>query len=290
MPVHDIFSKRDKPLPDVFQTNDIPKELRAQVQWIWEDTIYRSSRRNSFGDRVNPILQGLWCILCREHGRTFLHRDEVKPERDIAAALMESKDTLLVLDIIEQSFRMIMSNRDFGSKSDREGYIEELNHRFRENGVGYQFDPDARKLIPFTDTVTHQELVRPTLKLLAAPGYQSANTEYMDAFDDYKKSDFDDCLTKCCSCFESVMKIICDKKGWPYNHNDTAQQLLQTVIRETGMPAFFTQPLLLIATTRNRLSSSHGAGTQQRPVPEHYARYALHATASAILLLTEAAK
>nr|WP_246311469.1 abortive infection family protein [Halomonas zhaodongensis] len=42
---------------------------------------------------------------------------------------------------------------------------------------------------------------------------------------------------------------------------------------------------MLIATLRNRLSSSHGAGAQAKVVPEHVATYAVNATASAILFL-----
>jgi hypothetical protein len=111
----------------------------------------------------------------------------------------------------------------------------------------------------------------------------------LGAFDDFKKSDFDDCLTKCCSCFESVMKVICEKKKWGYNKTDTAAPLLKTIIAGTGIETFFEQPLFLIATARNRLSSSHGGGAVQRQVPEHVARYILNATASAILFLVEAA-
>jgi hypothetical protein len=53
------------------------------------------------------------------------------------------------------------------------------------------------------------------------------------------------------------------------------------------MESYFDQPLLLIATMRNRLSSSHGAGAQPRVVPAHRARYVINATAAAILLLVE---
>ena len=41
MPIHDIFSKREKrrrgDLPDVYQYEDIPRKLRVQVIHIWND-------------------------------------------------------------------------------------------------------------------------------------------------------------------------------------------------------------------------------------------------------------
>ncbi len=45
---------------------------------------------------------------------------------------------------------------------------------------------------------------------------------------------------------------------------------------------------MLIAVLRNKWSSAHGSGVNAQPVPEHFARYALNATASAILLIVEA--
>ena len=81
------------------------------------------------------------------------------------------------------------------------------------------------------------------------------------------------------------MKIICDRKKWPYKQTDTAETLLNIIFGKTGMESFFNQPIMLVATMRNRLSSAHGAGTQQRNVPEHRAQFAVNATASAILLL-----
>jgi hypothetical protein len=44
---------------------------------------------------------------------------------------------------------------------------------------------------------------------------------------------------------------------------------------------------LNIATLRNKLGSAHSAGTQQRSVSQHLAKYAINATAAAILLLVE---
>ena len=209
---------------------------------------------------------------------------EIRPEDDLMHALFVS-DTAFTLDIIETSFRLML-----GRIPPDVMYpcIEELNHRFRENGIGYQFNINNRQLIKITDAFPHEQAVRPVLGILARRDFATANKEFGEAWDDYKKSDFDDCLTKCCSCFESVMKIICTKKGWAFDPKDTAGPLIKTIITNAGLEPFFEQPLLLIATMRNRLSSSHGAGTTPKNPPEHIARYALNATASAILLLVEA--
>lgn len=83
------------------------------------------------------------------------------------------------------------------------------------------------------------------------------------------------------------MKIICDRKKWLYNPKDTAAPLLKTIVQQTKLDSFYEQPLLLVATIRNRYSSAHGAGTQKKVVPKHLANYVINATASAILLLVD---
>ena len=291
MAINDIFSKRGKPLPDVFQTDYIPDTLRNQVLWIWKESLWFLNTEYHSLDRLgNPVLAEIHHIICREQGLPYLCDKHISQEADLVRALLRHENNDIVLDIIELSFGCLGTLDDHRITRKRKQCIDELNHRFKEAGVGYQFDMDANKLISVDNLVTHQVIIRPTLQLLAGPDYKTANQEYLDAFDDFKKSDYDDCLAKCGSCFESVMKIVCDKKGWPHSQNDTASTLLNTIISKTGMPPFFEGPLIVIATMRNKLSSAHGSGTQPQQVPEHFARYALNATASAILLIVEATR
>ena len=50
--------------------------------------------------------------------------------------------------------------------------INELNARFLENGVGYQYE--AGEIIRVDSQFVHSEVVKPTFKLLAQPGYAGA--------------------------------------------------------------------------------------------------------------------
>ncbi len=144
------------------------------------------------------------------------------------------------------------------------------------------------RVIRRDDQVTHAWAIEPALTLLRDKQFTSANKEFLEALEDYRKSDYGDCLTKCGSAFESTMKIICDRKGWPYSQDDSARTLLLTVLRGSQLEQnHFEQPLLNIATLRNKLSKAHGAGTQQRTIPQHVAKYAINATAAALLLLVE---
>jgi hypothetical protein len=207
MPIYDLYSQRDVPLPDVFQRHELPEGFRTQVLWIWRDV---------FLERHKDCLNELWAIVCRENGVDHLYPTSRDSVDDLVNTLKFGKNITLVLQIIELSFRTMFGMEKRLGSSFAKHYTDELNHRFREHGIGYQFDRSTQRLVPINAALVHEQAVRPALFLLAQPDFATANKEFMEAWDDFKKSDFDDCLTKCCSCFESVMKIICTKKGWAF--------------------------------------------------------------------------
>ena len=131
----------------------------------------------------------------------------------------------------------------------------------------------------------HQTAIQPTLTFLADPAFKAANQEFLGALGHYRKGEYADCMAKCGSSFESVMKVICDRKKWPYQQTDTAETLLNIIFGKTGMETFFKQPIMLVATMRNRLSSAHGPALKSESSQSTERQYAVNATASAILLL-----
>jgi hypothetical protein len=97
------------------------------------------------------------------------------------------------------------------------------------------------------------------------------------------------CLTKSGSTFESVMTIICGRKGWAYEEKGSAAALVRSVVKNSGLDGCFDQPLTSIATLRNRYSTAHGSADTKSSVPPHPVRFALNATASAVLSLADVA-
>ncbi len=141
------------------------------------------------------------------------------------------------------------------------------------------------KVIMKESETLHTTAIEPVLTLLQRSHFRNANSEYLAALEDYRKGDFSDCLTKCGSAFESVLKIICDRKRWSYKQTDTAGTLIKIVLSNTSLDSYFESLLLIVATLRNKMSSAHGAGTTAKQPARHLAQYALNATASAILLV-----
>lgn len=313
MPIFDIFSKRQKKLrgevPDVYVYDDVPKPLRVQIVHIWWDSLGNQDQyREEYGDRgdkVRHIYSFLVETLCREYGVFRLSKSETySGDRDffieLASFFLEEEDAEKALDAVELSFQVIDNRtRDYSylnlvdAPERADGAIEELNNRFKEHGVGYQFTNG--QIIRIDSEFTHDEIVKPALKLLDQQHYAGAQQEFLKAHEHYRKGDAKEALNECLKAFESVMKAICDKRGWSYDSNATSKSLIQVCFDKGLIPSFWQSSYsslrnLLessVPTGRNKLSG-HGQGTTPEPVSSHLVAYMLHMTASAIVFLSEA--
>lgn len=131
--------------------------------------------------------------------------------------------------------------------------------------------------------------------MLSASMYEGANEEFLSAHTHYRQRRYKESLNDSLKAFESCLKAICRERGWTYTDKDTANRLLKIVFENELIPDFMQSQFsalrsLLesgVPTVRNRLSG-HGQGPDAITVPEHIAAYALHLTASNILLLSRA--
>lgn len=311
--IFDVFSRRDASTAP-FQYV-VPATLRRKILLLCREVF--SNSRKTWGGDGQDYTATFWSeinqALLYRHGRFRLSENSsvLSPAEDSIGFLISCDDSEF-LDFVEYVFRVDCL---FRVSVSAEELVTELNQLFASENVGYELTNMIREEItepvheyPFfgregtviktisypqivrkDNQVTHRLAVAPTLQLLSHPKFKTANQEFLEALEDFNQGDYGDCLTKCCSAFESVMKIICEDRGWPHEPNDTASKLITVVIENTGLDSYFTQPLTIIATLRNKLSKAHGAGVKPRAVPQNIARYALNSTASAILLLVETA-
>ena len=310
MPIIDLFSKRQKRLrgevPDVYVYNDLPDPLRVQIVHIWMDVLgdqVQARTRGSVGKTYKFIVQSL----CHEYGVFILpgaekHYRERESIDDLIEFFMKEKDIERVIDAIELSFQSIniftrdrdyLGRRNPSEKAD--SAIEELNYRFKDHGIGYQFTNG--KIIRTDSELIHSDVVKPALLLLNQMHYAGAQDEFLKAHEHYRKRNAKEALSECLKAFESVMKTICDRRGWQYGSNATAKPLIQACFDNRLIDPFWQshysslRSLLEsgVPTGRNKLSG-HGQGAAPTTVPDHLVAYMLHMTASAIVFLAEADK
>jgi hypothetical protein len=298
MAISDIFSKRRKKAAargvDVYQYDGIPSTLRVQVVHIWNDVVGQLIYLQG-----EPIFSVSKAILCREYGWFKLFEGHMETVfEEVVKFFLNTKDTDQALDVIELTFRCIESansenNYLFSNAS--MNYIDginELNSRFRENGVGYQYVSGS--IIRVDSTLIHQEVVVPALSFLADPTFKGANDEFLSAHKHYRAGNFDACLNDCLKAFESTLKIIIKKRKWAHAANDTAKKLVEIVFSNKLIPPFMQSHFAAlqsvlesgVPTVRNKMGG-HGKGDEEREVPIHLAAYALHLTASNVVFLVE---
>ena len=330
VPIHDIYSKRQKrergEAPDIYEYRNLPDSLRTNIVIIWREILGdHDSYQHVY--EVKKRYERLVGILRREYGCFELPgRDRGDPVirtyiRELEAFFLKERDVDKALDVVDLVFSEMSSYFEISQEakqlkrlrvnySDRKDIISnsflierlnesddnpicELNFRFREHGVGYQFE--VGKIIRIDSEYIHTEVVKPALGLLNSPLYDGARNEFLDAHEHYRNGDYKEALNECLKAFESVMKSICDKNGWEYTDSAGAAELIDICIDNGLIPRFWESQYnslrcLLrdsVPTGRNRLSG-HGQGRIPTEVPEYVVSYMIHMTASAIVFLASA--
>jgi Domain of unknown function (DUF7014)/AbiJ N-terminal domain 4 len=312
MGIYDLYSKRQKQLrgevPDVYTYDNIPHPLRVQIVHIWQDTLgnpdqYANAHRNA---SVSNAYKFIVETLCREYGIFTLTRENDYGNRnyfsELANFLLQEKDPEKTLDAIELSFRIINGitrNFDYLLRQNASKYadnaIKELNARFQEHGVGFQFIDS--KIIRIDSELIHSEVVKPALILLHGKEYAGAHSEFLKAHEHYRHNNTKEALNECLKALESIMKTICDKRKWQYQPNTTCSILIQICIDNGLIDTFWTAHFSALRSTlesgvptaRNKLGG-HGQGSAIVDVPMHIASYVLHMTAACIVFLVDSEK
>jgi len=295
--------------PDVYQYDELSGEFRRQVVYILRDVLgeYRPGRYTSLSV---PPANGRWETLflryAREKGVFDLEGDSRVDPYEQCIRHIQVAPTEQVLDFIDCAFHFIDRNlrqdSEYIVQVPGRGFayqkidpaIEELNQRFQEHRIGYQFENG--ELIKRTDQYIHEEVVLPALTLLASPQFLGAQEEFLSAHRHYREQRYKETIADALKAFESTMKSILDERNWTYDKTrDTANRLIQILFEHELVPSMlqsqFAQLRGLLEsglpTVRNR-TSGHGQGTEPVIIPKYMAEYALHMAAANIVFLVQA--
>ena len=310
MGIFDLFSKRQMKLrgemPDVYTYDKIPGPLRVQIVHIWQDSLGDAGNYNDDYNGVFGTYKAVVETLCREYGLFKLPGANDYNNRNYLSELvnfvLKEERTEKILDAIELSFRLIdihtrkyeYLRRQRASEVADEA-IDELNSRFQEHGVGFQFIDG--EIIRIDSKLIHSEVVKPALVLLHEKRYEGAQAEFLKAHEHYRHGNSKEALIECLKAMESTMKAICSRRKWQYPSNATCNTLIQVCIDNGLIPSFWTQHFSALRSTlesgvpsaRNKLGG-HGQGTSVVNVPEHIVAYVLHMTAACLVFLVESEK
>jgi hypothetical protein len=311
MSIIELYSKRksaikDKGIELVFQYDELPQKLRIQIVHIWKSTIGVPHLGDGWmrgPNEAHAVWQFIRDVICREHGLFKLTKNvTVNSFDECVRYLLESKADNC-LDIIEISFRVVAGPKIAGYTNEDwrkneitqrpDDAIEELNCRFKENNVGYQFIED--NIIRIDSLYSYKEIIEPAINLLTLNGFEGASEEFLLAHKKYKENDFKGGIAECLKAFESTIITIGTKLKWQIPSKPTAKVLIEECFKNELIPKYLQSHFdslrnMLesgIPTVRNK-TSGHGQGVHRIDIPEYYVSYALNITATNIILLTKA--
>lgn len=299
MAVLNIFSKRQKRLRgethDTYRYDVIPDQLRVQIVHILEETVDHLYRGYP---RWQPLdtYAGIAKALRREYGVFRLAASEyANDKQDVLEFVLREESAERVLDVVEVSFVSFVAAtaKSPQTRARVKEAVGELNARFGEHGVGFQFS--GGQVVRVDSQYVHAEVVKPALRLLNGRQYAGAQEEFLKAHAHFRRGETKDVLTESLKALESVMKAICHKRKWAVRDQATASELIDVCFEKGLVPPFWQSQFsglrsLLesgVPTARNRLGG-HGQGPAPTTVPNHIAAYVIHMTAAAVVFLAEA--
>ena len=298
MSIFELYSQSQRPAPESFVYDQFPKELKVQCKHIWNEFFLKALPD---GERT-AYYQRIVRVLLKEHALdnlpTVLHQATLLDRINIY--FEQSKDVNQALDVVQLLCFSMEHVPDFLYSK---GYqfvpadtgpaaIAEINERFRRRGIGYQYTQG--RIIRLDNQLLHQEAVDKPLQLLTDPMYENVNREFLTAHDHFRHGRNEDCLTWALKAFESVMKVVADANGWPYDKGATARPLVQLLFAQGFFPAYFQSAMAgiqtflenSINTIRNK-KGGHGSGSEVNEVPDSLAQYMLYITGVTINWIVE---
>lgn len=298
-----IFSKRVRRAhggdADVYVYDRVPHTLRVQIVHILREVLATDSE---YDNKLEPAAKEIHDALAREYG-VFALAESLKYEGHARALFdftLKTEQVEQILDVVELSLIYATSAQANYGYHDRpllrvDEAIAELNARFRENAVGYQFESGL--IVRVDSQIIHKEVVKPALHLLGHPDLSGANQEFLTAHEHYRNGRHKEAINECLKAFESVMKVICARRGWGVEPNATAKRLIEVCFTNQLIPDYLQSEFGSlrsalesgIPTVRNR-TSGHGQGQAPNPVPAFVAGYLLHLTAATVVFLVDAEK
>ncbi|WP_176705764.1 MULTISPECIES: STM4504/CBY_0614 family protein [Exiguobacterium] len=291
-----LFSQKQKTeVQSIYPYENLPKKFRLQVFHLIKK-MYSVS--NGSTPQSRDYFRKFVSTICEEHGiysLTSAPGCTSRPADPVALCLhfiVECTEDDWVVDMIELIFIDMMNSYYYNypriNDASKNCYVETLNRRFRENGIGLEFINN--QIIKVDSMILHHEAVKPALLLLHDPRFEGALDEYLEAHEHYKNGNNDEAITSVAKSFESTMKTICILKGWKME-KQTAAPLIKTLFDNGLLPSYYMTQLNSLKTTLEGLATirnkntAHGQGMDLIHIPDYLTQYALNLAGSNITFL-----
>ena len=284
----------------------LPREIRSRIL----HTIKRLRMAHGFNSLIDQVGELLLARLGRFRSPYY---EAARSSDDPVIEHFFSCTDEEALDFVVACFQTRVISLDFDGSCK---LVEAINKVFEEEGLGYELtqpstvDTGEKVLVPGfpvpanrqrtefpkvirkDERTLHETAVRPAMESLRDSRFATANGELLDAFQKVRDGSYADAITSCGAAFESVLKTICNARGWAYDPNkDTCAKLI-SICRDEGLFYPLYAPILEgVGTVRNKLGDAHGKGPKPLHVAEsEHADHMIAVTCAHIEFLIQCAK
>jgi hypothetical protein len=289
--------------PEIYVYDEAPPQFRHQICSAFSDGIgpytsvgpYDVSGLPREAIKANECWSRIDHVCFEEIFPYHEYATRVFPSERVVQALTAIKDIDIFLSIVEIGCVFLVETAqdtylDTRKRQSLLGTISEINERFEQHAIGYQFENG--KIIRKDSELIHAEIIKPTLSLLAEPIFEKINDEFMTAHEHYRHKNFKDAVTAANRAFETMLKVICDLNKWKYGKGDRVSELVTLVGKnglfthdfDKGISAYIAAMKTGLPTVRND-AGGHGEGLEDNAVTSEIARYAIDLAATNILFL-----
>src|SRR5690606_3743387 len=104
-------------------------------------------------------------------------------------------------------------------------------------------------IIRIDSKLLHREIINKTVNLTNNELFANANEEYLSALHHLQHERNKEALNDSLKAFESTLKIIFNKLGWPYESSATSSKLLEICFHNELIPKYLTMHFTSLRAT-----------------------------------------
>lgn len=291
----ELFSRRYRDKsgdPEVYIYNNFSQEFRNQCFYIVGDFINKI-QKTTYEDVAEKICEAF----AREKGLKYVagYYGRIN-DLDAISKYFDESSNEDFFDFVDFIFTNCVGTKElidaywhFGDDPFVRA-ADELNLRFKQHSLGYEFTNG--EIIPKTNEVIHQQIIKPALKILTDERFRGAEEEYLLAFEHFKTGNNKDAILNAGKAFESTIKTICKELKYKYEYTSSAKKLVETLKSNGFYPSYLDSCLNNLCglleegapVVRNK-ESGHGQGASVKSTADEYVEYVLNTVASNIVFL-----
>jgi len=195
-------------------------------------------------------------LILEDEGIHHLYNSGFQPTADFFAYLSSCDDGMMptVLEALNEAlldgeiFERVFQNHS-------PAFVEAVNEILREERISWEFV--GREMVPFNSREMHVEVVAPTLRLLARPGWERVEAAYQEALGELTTGSAPDAITDAGTALQEALLMI--------GAEGNALGPLIASAKKKGLILGHDQALLTwVSADRSQVGDAHGVSAATR--------------------------